>query len=106
MGTHELPLREDGYGVAQETPPEFDPRQLETPEVLPRPVGNTFESKLGPIPEEVLVRSSWVPECPVTLEELAYITVSHHGFEGEIHTGEMIVNAAEAVRIPELSEAL
>ena len=106
MGTRELPLREDGYGVAQETPPEFDPRQLETPEVLPPPVGNTFESTLGPIPEEVLVRSSWVPECPVTLEELAYITVSHHGFDGEIHTGEMIVNAAEAEGVIEVFHQL
>ena len=96
MGTRELPLREDGYGVAQETPPEFDPRQLETVDVLPPPVGTTFQSTLGPIPEDVLARSSWVPECPVTLDELAYITVSHHGFDGGIHTGEMIVNAGEA----------
>ncbi len=96
MGTRELPLREDGYGVAQETPPEFDPRQLETVDVLPPPVGTTFQSTLGPIPDDVLARSSWVPECPVTLDELAYITVSHHGFDGGIHTGEMIVNAGEA----------
>ncbi len=96
MGTRELPLREDGYGVAQVTPAEFDPRQLETPDVLPPPVGDVFQSTLGPIPEDVLARSSWDPGCPVTLEELAYITVSHHGFDGEVHTGEMIVNAAEA----------
>jgi D-alanyl-D-alanine carboxypeptidase len=96
MGTRELPLRADGYGVAQETPPEFDPRQLETLDLLPPPASVAFESTLGPIPEDVLARSSWVPECPVTVEELAYITISHHGFDGEIHTGEMIVNAAEA----------
>ncbi len=96
MGTRPLPLRDDGYGVAQETPPEFDPRALETPDLLPPPAGDGFESTLGPIPTDVLARSSWVPECPVTVEELAYITVSHHGFDGEIHTGEMIVNATEA----------
>jgi D-alanyl-D-alanine carboxypeptidase len=96
MGTRPLPLRDDGYGVAQETPPEFDPRALETPDLLPPPAGDEFGSTLGSIPAEVLARSSWVPECPVGVEDLAYITVSHHGFDGEIHTGEMIVNAAEA----------
>ena len=62
----------------------------------PRRPRETFQSTLGPIPEDVLARSSWVPECPVSVDELSYITVTHHGFDGEVHTGEMIVNAAEA----------
>ena len=35
MGTRVLPLRPDGYGEVQPTPPEFDPRALETPDDLP-----------------------------------------------------------------------
>jgi D-alanyl-D-alanine carboxypeptidase len=93
MGTRPLPLREDGYGFAQETPAEFDPRALETLDLLPVPESDEFVSTLGPIPMDVLARSSWVPACPVDVDELVYLTVSHHGFDGEVHTGEMIVNA-------------
>ncbi|HET7846077.1 MAG TPA: hypothetical protein VFL72_01205, partial [Acidimicrobiia bacterium] len=93
MGTRPLPLRDDGYGEVQPTPPEFDPRALETPDDLAPPGVETFHSTMGPIPTDVLARSSWVPECPVTVDELSYLTVSHYGFDGRFHTGEIIVNA-------------
>jgi hypothetical protein len=102
MGTRELPLREDGYGVAQETPAEFDPRALETLDLLPPPESDEFRSTLGPIPMDVLARSSWVPACPVDVDDLVYLTVSHHGFDGEIHTGEMIVNAQFGEQVVEV----
>ena len=92
MGTRVLPLRADGYGEVQPTPPEFDPRALETPDVFLPPSDEHFRSSIGPIPPNVLARSSWVPECPVTVDELAYLTVSHYGFDGRFHTGEIIVN--------------
>ena len=62
--------------------------------MLPPPASDAFEWSIQPVPEDVAARSSWVPECPVALEELAYITVSHWGFDGEFHTGELMVNVA------------
>ncbi|HLF43928.1 MAG TPA: M15 family metallopeptidase, partial [Acidimicrobiia bacterium] len=106
MGTRVLPLRPDGYGEAQPTPPEFQNRRLETPDVLPSPTDDEFHSTIGPIPPDVLARSSWVPECPVTIDELAYLTVSHFGFDGRFHTGEIIVNQDFAEEVVEVFRLL
>jgi poly-gamma-glutamate synthesis protein (capsule biosynthesis protein) len=50
------------------------------------------------VPIEGAVRSkvegsSWRPGCPVPLEQLRYVTLSHWGFDGTVHSGELIVNA-------------
>jgi hypothetical protein len=94
LGTRPLPLRPDEHGEVQPTPAELADRRLETPDVLPPPKSDLFDWTLGPIPDDVLARSSWVPECPVAVDDLVYITVSHWGFDEEYHTGEIIVNAA------------
>lgn len=96
LGTRPLPLRPDGLGEVQPTPPELQHRAFETIDLLPAPNGSTFASTVGPVPQDVLARSTWTDECPVTLDELAYITVSHWGFDQEFHTGEMIVNVDDA----------
>jgi len=106
MGTRVLPLRPDGYGEGQSTPPEFDPRALETPDVLPPPTDDEFQFTIAPIPPDVLARSSWVPECPVTVDELSYLTVSHYGFDGRFHTGEIIVNQGFAEEVVEVFRLL
>lgn len=96
LGTLELPLREDEHGQVEPTPEALRPRELETIDLLPAPQTQDFESTVGPVPPDVRERSTWTEECPVTLDELAYITVSHWGFDQRFHTGEMIVNAAWA----------
>jgi hypothetical protein len=96
LGTRPLPLRPDEHGEVQPTPPELVDRRLETPDVLPPPAGGDFAFSAGPVPPDVLARSSWTEECPVGIDELAYLTVSHYGFDGGLHTGEIIVNAAVA----------
>jgi D-alanyl-D-alanine carboxypeptidase len=96
LGTRVLPLRPDGFGEIAPTPPELVNRQLETIDLLPPPSGADYEWTVGPVPDDVLARSSWREECPVGVDELAYLTVSHVGFDGEFHTGELIVNAAFA----------
>jgi hypothetical protein len=106
LGTRVLPLRSDGHGQAQPTPPELQDRRLETIDLLPPPVGEDFISSVGSVPPEVLARSSWSPECPVTVEELAYVTVSHFGFDGSFHTGELLVNAAGAEDVVEVFRRL
>jgi hypothetical protein len=47
-----------------------------------------------------------VAECPVTVAELSYLTVTHFGFDQEFHTGEMIVNAAYAGGVVEVFRLL
>jgi hypothetical protein len=54
-------------------------RRFETLDVLPPPSDEEFVSKMGPIPSEVLARSSWSEECPVTLDERVYLTVATSG---------------------------
>jgi hypothetical protein len=107
LGTVVLPLGPDGEnGIAQPTPPELQDRRLETIDRLPPPPDDQFVATIGPVPDDVIARSTWTEECPVTRDELAYINVSHYGFDEELHTGEMIVNAAVAVDIVGVFEKL
>lgn len=96
LGTRPLPLRPDGHGEVLPTPPELTDRRLETIDLLEPPASEEFAASIEVIPPDVLARSSWTDDCPVTLDELRYVTVSHYGFDGRLHTGEMIVNAAVA----------
>ncbi len=93
LGTRLLPLRPDEFGEVQPTPPELQDRQLETIDLLPAPGDAEYHSTVGPIPESVLARSSWVADCPVAVEELSYLTMTHWGFDQRFHTGEMIVRS-------------
>ena len=106
LGTRILPLRADEYGEIQPTPPELIDRTLETPDLLPPPIGDEYEWTIGPVPADVLARSSWVPGCPVAVEQLSYLTMSHWGFDEEVHTGEMIVNSAVADDVVEVFRRL
>ncbi len=107
LGTIVLPLGPDGEnGIAQPTPPELADRRLETIDRLPPPPDVQFVATIGPVPADVIARSTWTEECPVTRDELAYINISHYGFDGEFHTGEMIVNAAVAEDVVGVFEKL
>ena len=106
LGRRLLPLRPDGHGEVEETPPELVDRQLETIDLLDPPSSGDWESTISEVPADVLARSSWVEGCPVDVDGLRYLTVSHHGFDGDVHTGEMIVNAAEAESVVEVFRKL
>ena len=106
LGTQTLPLRPDGFGEVQPTPPELVDRRLETTDRLPPPSGDVFESTLGPIPNDVLARSSWEKGCPTAVDDLSYMTVSHMGFDGVFHTGELIVDTAYGEDIVEVFRKL
>lgn len=106
LGTKPLPLREDGSGEVLPTPPELLDRRLETLDLLPAPLDDTFQWSAGPVPEDVLVRSSWREGCPVAPDQLVYLTLTHHGFDRRQHTGEMIVNEAVADDVVEVFRQL
>jgi len=106
LGSRPLPLREDGYGEVEPTPPELVDRRLETLDLLPPPEGDEFAWTIDAVPPDIVARSSWSEDCPVTLDDLAYVTVSHYGFDGEYHTGELLVNAAVAEDIVQVFRTL
>jgi hypothetical protein len=43
--------------------------------------------------------SSWRPGCPMGPEQLRAVEVSHWGYDGQVHTGRAIVDAAHAERM-------
>ncbi|QXE91200.1 M15 family metallopeptidase [Geomonas subterranea] len=52
---------------------------------LPPEVGGLMQAK-----------KSWRPECPVPLDQLAYLVTSFWGFDGKPHYGELVVHRALA----------
>ena len=94
LGTRVLPLRDDGFGENQPTPAELVGRAFATLDLLDPPSDSTFAAAVAEIPDAVLARSTWTEDCPVGLGQLRYLTMSHWGFDGDVHTGEMIVNAS------------
>ncbi|MGH3979414.1 MAG: M15 family metallopeptidase [Pseudonocardiaceae bacterium] len=93
LGQQPLPLRPDGFGAVLPTPDVLAERDLPTRDVLAPPASGSYESTIGPVPPDVLARSSWQPACPVAAGELRYLTMSFVGFDEQPHTGEMIVHA-------------
>jgi hypothetical protein len=65
-------------------------------DLLAPPADGKFHSTVQPVPLAVLDRSSWAFACPVTPDELRYVTVSFRGFDGRAHTGEMLVHQSAA----------
>lgn len=55
-----------------------------------------FKGTIEKIPADIkkmMIGCSWKPECPVPLEDLRYLTVSHWDYDGEEKIGHMIVHA-------------
>jgi hypothetical protein len=55
-----------------------------------------FESSIRPLPEpleaSLIKTGSWREGCPVSLEGLRVLTVTHWGFDDRPHTGQLVVN--------------
>jgi hypothetical protein len=43
--------------------------------------------------------SSWHPGCPVAIEDLRLLSLSHWGFDGEVHQGEMVLHRGVAAAV-------
>ena len=46
--------------------------------------------------EARILGRSYPEGCPVRMDDLRYLRILHYGFDGEIHLGEMVCNAAVA----------
>ncbi|HEY7876365.1 MAG TPA: M15 family metallopeptidase, partial [Actinomycetota bacterium] len=106
LGTRVLPEGPQGFGPAQRTPPILRNRRFATPDILPRPKKKGYTATIGPVPRDVLERSTWRPKCPVAVEDLAYLTMTFWGFDRDRHTGEMIVHASVAEQIAGVFERI
>ncbi|THV10825.1 M15 family metallopeptidase [Nocardioides caeni] len=108
MGVHVLPRTADGFGEILPTPRALRVRSYPTTDLLPPPADGAFASSIGPVAPAIRERmgETWSPACPVALDDLAYVTVSFRGFDGEAHTGELVVAATEAEGVVSVFRAL
>ncbi len=56
---------------------------------------DSFHFTLTAIPadaKKLMLAYSWHPGCPVSLNNLSFLTLSYWGFDHKIHTGQLIVN--------------
>jgi hypothetical protein len=110
LGTRPLPIAPDGFGARLPTPPELVDRRLPPPPAPPGlpepPEDGTFAATVAAVPSEVVARSTWRPDCPVTLEDLRYVTATFVGFDGRTHTGELVVHADLAEDVVAVLRAL
>lgn len=90
--------------------PTLVPPSTPTPAATPAPAPPVpaYTGTVSALTPEVVVRmsASWRPGCPVPLEDLRYVTVTHHGFEGQVSQGELVVHADVADGIVEVFRAL
>ena len=106
LGTRVLPRRADGYGEIRPTPRVLRDRRLRTVDLLPRPATSRFTSRVTAVPDHVLERSTWSRGCPVTHDELRYVTVTFWGFDEVAHTGELLVHRDAADDLVEVFRRL
>jgi hypothetical protein len=62
------------------------------PEGQPRPRFEGGVFRIGPFLRERLVGRNWHPGCPVGIEDLRHVRVSHWNLEGHVRTGPLIVH--------------
>lgn len=59
-------------------------------------IGAAFKGTIEKIPDDIkkmMIGCSWKVECPIPLEDLRYITVSHWGYDDEEKVGHIVVHA-------------
>ena len=54
-----------------------------------------YRATIGPAPRARMT-SSWRPGCPLPLEDLRLVTLTHWGFDREAHRGELVVHKDQA----------
>lgn len=74
------------------------PTPAPLPDAEPAEPTAMFTGTISEITPELAERmtTTWRPECPVPLEDLRYLTLSHVDFDGQARLGEMVVHADAA----------
>jgi hypothetical protein len=55
---------------------------------------------------EVIAAKEWHSGCPVALSQLRVLTARYLGFDGKAHTGQLLVNGADADRLQQVFSRL
>lgn len=68
-----------------------------------------FHGTQGPVPEALALRMrihSWRQGCPTPISDLVYLRLSHHGYDGAVHDGELVVHKELAQDVLSIFKAL
>ena len=68
-----------------------------------------FQSSIGPLPAPVraqLRHGAWHRGCPVPLSQLRVLSVSYRGFDGQSHSGQLVVNRSAAAPLASVFQQL
>jgi hypothetical protein len=60
------------------------------------PYHSSIEPLPPPLKAQLKTRAFWHQGCPVPLSDLRLLTVTHRGFRGRAHTGQLVVNKSAA----------
>ena len=92
----EAPARSEGEATSTSSTSAADPPSPE------------FRASIKAINSDTAARmhASWRPGCPVELRDLRLIELTHWGFDGEPHNGELVVHADQADRIVSAFESI
>ena len=91
------------------SPPVEEPSPPVAPPSPPVAAPPSFAGTVAPIPESMraaMTGVTWREGCPLALDELSLLTLSHWDFEGEVVQGELIVAAAHAQALVGVFDAL
>lgn len=69
----------------------------------------TYQYTIQPISvaqQNLMKKYSWHPGCPVALSDLRLIQLNYYGFDGKVHPGELISNAAVAMDLAQIFQQL
>jgi hypothetical protein len=85
------------------------PTTAGTVEPPPGGSGPQFEGTSTRIPPHVaddMRGSSWRPGCPVGIHKLRLLTLTHRGYDGDVHTGRLVVRHDQAEEVLDVMRRL
>jgi hypothetical protein len=86
-------------GATPTAPPATATATTAPPAQAARALPARFRGTVSPLPDGLAARmraTTWHPGCPVALRDLRLLTLRYWGFDGRVHEGPMVVNAAVA----------
>lgn len=75
----------------------------------PSPKKPRFRSEISAIDAEtraLMTGLSWRPGCPVPIEDLRVVSLTHWGYDGRVHTGHLAIHEKEARSVVEVFRRL
>ena len=102
------PLPASTLAEIRDRPDLLADRRLPTVDLLPPPADGRFAATVEPVTPQIRERmgEAWSEVCPVGLHDLRYLTLSFRGFDGEAHTGELVVHHTVAPTMVEVFRRL